>query len=96
MKCLLKVMRVLHNENIEICVSSIEQFFELIKGRQFKDISATGKLDILVSWDGKEKNIILPKNATILRLRNSIMEAYKIKWNFDMYNASLKRDIKFA
>lgn len=66
-------MRVLHNENIEICVSSIEQFLELIKGRQFKDISATGKLEILVSWDGKEKNIILPKNATILRLRNSIM-----------------------
>lgn len=91
MKCLMKVMKYLHNEGPEICVSSVELFFELIKGRQFKDISATGKLDILVSWEGKEKTITLPKNATILKLRNTIMEVYKIKWNFDMFNTSLKR-----
>lgn len=68
---------------------------ELIKGRLTKDIQVTGKLEILVSYESKEKLIIIHKNNTILKLRELIMQSFNLKTNFTMYNTSMKREITF-
>lgn len=96
MSCLMKVIKSLHKESGQICVGAIELFLQLIRGRQFKDISSAGKIDIIVECDNKQKTVNLQKNATILRLRETIMEVYKIKWNFGMYNKAMKREVTFV
>jgi hypothetical protein len=49
----MKVIKAIYKDNLEICVNSIELFFDLLKGRLFKDINANGKLDVLVSYESR-------------------------------------------
>lgn len=49
----MKVIKAVYKDNIEICVNSIQLCLDLIKGRLYKDINASGKLDVLVSYQNK-------------------------------------------
>lgn len=40
-------------ENCKIILNAFEMFLDLTQGRKFKDINASGKLDVVVSHEGK-------------------------------------------
>jgi len=69
----------------------------MIQGKLSKpNVTATGNIDIYVSFDRQEKVITLPKNCTIFRLRKQIMTEFNLSGDFILHSLNMKRDITFV
>lgn len=69
----------------------------MIEGKLSKpNITASGNIDIYVTFDRQEKVITLPKNNTIFKLRKQIMSEFNLTGDFTLYSCNMRRDITFV
>lgn len=69
----------------------------MIQGKLSKpNVTATGNIDIIVTFDRQEKVITLPKNNTIFKLRKQIMAEFNLGGDFTMHSLNMRRDITFV